>query len=159
MVDLNSGVSARLRPVVSAPATARRLVREAGSRLGLSPSLVEETAVVVGTLVSTSIRQAHSQVLLRVGFVADCAFIEVTDRGSKLIHPALVRNDLGLDSVCQVAQSCGMRILEDGRQLWARVTLSSAGSDDDDNGASAPVLPTDFPELTPEPPGAERRAS
>lgn len=157
MGDLNPWVSARLRPVVSAPAAARRLVREAGGKLGLTPSLVEETALVVGTLVATSIRQAHSQVLLRVGFVADCAFIEVTDRGSKLMHPALVRNDLGLDAVCQVAQSCGMRILDDGRQLWARVTLPQQELDED--LPAVPVLPTDFPDRRPEPPSVERRAS
>jgi hypothetical protein len=97
------------------------MVRAGGERLGLSPTLVEDTAQVVGLLVATSVRQAHTRIALRVGFFDDCGFVEVTDHGSQLMHPALVRNDIGLDMVCRLAEACGMQRVENGRQLWARV--------------------------------------
>lgn len=127
-------VSARLRPVVTAPAAARRMARETGYRLGIAPGLVEDTAQVVGTLVATSVRQAHSRLRVRVAFVADCSFIEVTDEGPSSTDLGLARNDPGLDAVRRLAQACGMQLVDGGRQLWAKVVTRT-------DDATPPVPP------------------
>ena len=115
--------SARMRPVASAPADARRLIRQVGSRWALPPSLVENAALVAGALVLESVRQARSPLRLTATRIASAVVIQVEDSCVSFPH-ACERAALGLEVVGRVAAAYGFVRRPAGRQLWARLDVA-----------------------------------
>lgn len=120
-------LSVRLRPVPDAPASARRLVRDACQEWQLPAPLADEAATVAGVLVLTSVHQVRS--VLRLTVMAAGAgrpgrgtvLIEVEDRGREEATSCLPGPPWAVDSLVRLASDTGSARLPGGRQLWARV--------------------------------------
>ena len=123
-------MSVALRPVVSAPASARRLVRRAGIGWGLPARVVDDAALVAGAFVLGSVRQARSPLTLSVLASDQTILVEVEDTCTAF--PIDGRGEgfgtlgFGLATAQRVADACGFTRRPGGRQMWARV--SGAGS-------------------------------
>jgi anti-sigma regulatory factor (Ser/Thr protein kinase) len=74
--------SVRLPPRSSAPRVARKLVRDLCTGSGLPDNLVDDAALVIGELVTTSVRQAHMAVQVVVVVAADEVTVRVYDKGT-----------------------------------------------------------------------------
>ena len=115
---------ARLRPVASAPADARRLIRRVGSRWALPPTLIDDVALVAGALVLESVRHARSPLELTVTCTARAVVIEVEDSCSSIPYSS-DRSASRLDVVRRAAAAYGFVRRPAGRQLWARVDAAA----------------------------------
>jgi hypothetical protein len=118
-------ISVRMRPVASAPASARRLVQRSGTGWGWPAGLVDDAALVAGALVLNSVRQARSPLRLTVISGGRAVLVEVED--SCVLFPlagrpaGMHRDGYGLDLVHRIAEAFGFVQHPDGRRLWARI--------------------------------------
>jgi hypothetical protein len=112
----------RLRPCAAAATAARKLVRTTCGGFGFPTGLVEDAALVTGVLVTSSVRQAHSCIRLRVEVSTRAVVVLVEDDGTVL--PLAVTDQAGgggygLDMVQRLTQRSGFLRTSTGRQAWA----------------------------------------
>jgi hypothetical protein len=117
----------RLRPCAVAATAARKIVRDSCTGRGLPSGLIEDAALVTGVLVTHSVRQAHTRILLVVEVDAHAVLVRVEDDCSVL--PAASGADrgssgYGLMTVARLARGSGYIRTRTGRQGWALLTQS-----------------------------------
>jgi hypothetical protein len=111
----------RLRPMSAAPRRARRLVREVCAGRGLPSWVVDDAALIVSELVTTSVRQSHAAVDVEVTVTAEELTVRVYDDST--VPP--VGQGCEQDAqrswamVRRLGTSWGYHCGADGRQLWA----------------------------------------
>ena len=113
--------SVQLPPRSSAPRVARKLVRDLCTGSGLPDNLVDDAALVIGELVTTSVRQAHMAVQVVVVVAADEVTVRVYDKGTMppaglTDRPAAGRS---WDTVRRLGTSWGYHGGAGGRAMWA----------------------------------------
>lgn len=129
-VSQTARVSVWLRPVASAPASARQLVVRSALSWGLPARLVDDAALVAGALVLESVRQARSPLRLTVHSGDLAVMVEVED--ACVLFPMAAglsgtgRGRYGLELVHRVAEAFGFVRRPGGRRLWARIVDVSA---------------------------------
>jgi hypothetical protein len=114
--------SIRLRPRASAPRLARRLVHEVCGQVGVPDRVSDDAAQIVGELVTSSIRQARTQ----VDVLVLCSDAEVTLRVQDTSTQAPLMGEhgqhgaaRGWDVVRRLSTTWGYCNRENGRELWA----------------------------------------
>ncbi|MDP9094911.1 MAG: ATP-binding protein [Actinomycetota bacterium] len=113
--------SIRLRPRASAPRLARRLVHDLCGQVGVAERVSEDAAQIVDELVTSSIRQARTQVDVYVL----CSEAEVTLRVQDTSTQAPLMGERGQnaargwDVVRRLSTTWGYCNRDNGRELWA----------------------------------------
>lgn len=120
---LDGLVHCSMRPITSAPASARKLIDQAGIRIGLRKPLRTDAAVVAGGLVLHSVISARTSLTLRAVSDGDSVLVEVEDAALELAaRPADSPAFHGLDAVGRIAAAYGYLKRESGgRVMWARI--------------------------------------
>jgi hypothetical protein len=118
--------SADIPPTSHASAMARHVVYRAGQKWHLPTETIEAAAAVVAGLVQTSVAQARSIVHLTMVGNGESLLIEIEDRCTAFPTSARDSDGVnGLDLVHTFATESGYVRLPDGRQLWARVNVTT----------------------------------
>lgn len=110
-----------LRPGVRAPQVARRTLRAAC--VDLSPRLVDDAALIVGELVTQSIRQARSLVEVVVETGPEGVTIRVADKArTQPLSPHAPRDVVrSWNVVRRLSAASGCRCHVAGREMWAQL--------------------------------------
>jgi hypothetical protein len=151
-------MSRTLRPSPLTPAVARRLARESCRERGICRIVADKVEMVVGEMVSLSVRQARSPVTLTIVIDRGDVVIDVLDGGQR--PPAEGRGARGprqVDAIERLAGSWGFDRLEGGRRLWAVVTAQDARHRGPTNTSA--LIPRPESEHRPERPNEYRSSS
>lgn len=116
-------VHCAMRPITSAPASARKLIDQAGLRIGLPKALRADAAAVAGGLVLHSVISARTSLTLRALSDGDSVLVEVEDAAPELATRSSDSHAFhGLDAVGRTAAAYGyLKRDRGGRLMWARV--------------------------------------
>lgn len=78
----------RLAPRASAPRIARKLLRDACAEAGLPRDLIDDAALIIGELVTTSVRQARKAVDVLVSVAGEDVTMRIRDDGTTSLWAA-----------------------------------------------------------------------
>jgi|SRR5579859_6135786 len=122
-------ISIRLRPRIVAPSLARNRARWLCARRSLTPEVVRDVVFIAGELVAISVRQVHAPLDLDIRIAQATVTVRVHDLGAGRFAqstPNGVGTSQSLQLIRCVAQSWGVSVTEDGRELWASVVFGRA---------------------------------
>jgi hypothetical protein len=128
----------RLRPTSAAPRISRKLVRDMCDHSPLPAALVDDAALIVGELVTTSIKQAHTVVDVVISVGDGGVTVRVQDSAAELPMPSRCQQPStarSLDIVQRLSSSWGHYCAESRREFWALLR------------APVPAVPADASEL------------
>jgi hypothetical protein len=129
-VTSTSDTCLRLRPTIAAPSLARNRARWVCDGRGLGDDLVRDVAFIAGELVAISVRQVRAPLDLDICIEQTSITIRVHDLGAGPFarsRPNGVGTTRSMQLVQCVAQSWGVSVINDGRQMWAVLCYPRGG--------------------------------
>jgi anti-sigma regulatory factor (Ser/Thr protein kinase) len=116
-------------PELSAPAYARRWLRDMLDGAGLTRELLNDTLLVVDELVTNSVLHAATPIVLTLEYTPSSCRCSVSDERASGTLPRLVERadgtGRGLRLVNAIATSWGVERSEAGTTVWAEIGASS----------------------------------
>ena len=115
-----------LPPDTESPGRARSFVRQA---LADEPGdITDMVLLLVSEVVTNAVLHARSQIRLGIGWNGDAVRVEVADHSPLPATPRrfaeLATTGRGMQMVDQVADSWGLRPVDDGKVIWFELTMS-----------------------------------